>query len=81
MAAQIEENYLTGEDLDDLFTLLEGGFLNNDVELIKELFLTGVENYGQDDVYRCEHCKKVCKSQCGLTRHYSVKHTPHISIN
>lgn len=86
MAAHAGGDYLAGEDLDDLFELLEGGFLDEDVDFNVELdaVITEVEAY-EEVGYPCQDCDKICKSQRGLTRHRNVKHTtevtPEISTN
>ena len=35
--ANMSEDYLVGDDLDDLFLLLEGGFLDEDADLNREV--------------------------------------------
>lgn len=77
MAAQPVEDFIVGEDLDDLFALIDGGFLDDDITFNVELdaVVTEVSNDGEDTVmFRCKQCDKVCKSQRGLTRHCNSKH-------
>ena len=81
MAAQAGD-YLAGEDLDDLFELLDGGFLDDDIGFNVELdaVVTEISNEGEDIVvFRCKQCDKVCKSQRGLTRHCNSKHAPPVT--
>ena len=72
------EDYFAGEDLDDLFELLDGGFLDDDANFNVELdtVVTEITKDGVDAAFfRCQQCDKICKSQRGLTRHRNVKHS------
>ena len=65
-----------GEELDDLFLLLDHGYLEDvdfNVEIdavVIEVSVIGVSN----ERFKCDQCEKVCKSKRGLTRHIKVKH-------
>ena len=61
-----------GEELDDLFLLLDHGYLEDDVDfnveidaVVTEVSVVGVSN----ESFKCEQCEIVCKSKRGLTRH------------
>ena len=72
MAARQEK--LAGKDLDDLYDLLDNGFLDEDVDFEKDLAaLVIVES--QEANFCCDECSKVCKTQRGLTRHKNIKHS------
>ena len=77
-------SFLTGSDLDELFELIDGGYLDNDEEISKELE-TFVSELPSDEKflqgYVCNHCNKVCKSSRGLTRHTKSKHVVHIPFS
>lgn len=67
---------MAGDDLDGLFQLINGVFLEDNVDLNTELnaVVTKVKSCKKDELYRCQNCDKVCKSQRGLTRHSDDKH-------
>ena len=69
--------YLSGENLEELRKLLDGGFLDDDEDFNRELesATTAEENVEQKKVYVCEMCGKECVSSKGLKRHESLKHT------
>lgn len=78
MAASAQEDYLAGDKLDDLFQLLDGGFLDDDAIFnadVNAVVTEVMDNEKNKAVYRCQHCEIICKSQRGLTRHCNVKHT------
>ena len=66
-------DFLVGEELDQLYFLLDGGFFNETVEIDRDL-----ENLLSEDSsvesFICDQCSKVCKSKRGLTRHKNTKH-------
>ena len=72
------EDFLTGDDLDDLFMLIDGGILDGDqvlnqhIESIATKIASNEENLAAG--FQCNECDKVCKSQRGLTRHVNAKH-------
>ena len=72
MAARQEK--LTGKDLDDLYDLLDNGFLDEDVDFEKDLAALVIAE-SQEANFCCDECSKVCKTQRGLTRHKNIKHT------
>ena len=75
MAAR-EDDFLMGDDLDDLFFLLEGGHLDKDDIFDQELdvMVSEVAAGDQQSSFTCEICNKTCKSKRGLTRHTNAKH-------
>ena len=75
--ANMSEDYLVGDDLDDLFLLLEGGFLDEDADLNREVddLVTEVAADEENaEGYKCNSCDKICKSQRGLSRHKNATH-------
>ena len=72
MAARQEK--LAGKDLDDLYDLLDNGFLDEDVDFEKDLAALVIAE-SQEANFCCDECSKVCKTQRGLTRHKNIKHT------
>jgi hypothetical protein len=71
------EQFLTGDDLDDLFMLIDGGFLTDDEDLDRQVnsITTEISLDSNIATYSCSKCNKVCKSQRGLRRHINVRHT------
>ena len=70
-------DYFTGDDLDDLFTLIDGGFLDDNDEFNQEIDHIATEVASNEENisrFKCNQCEKVCKSQRGLTRYTNVKH-------
>ena len=70
--AQQAGDFLAGEDLDDLYYLLDGGYLDDDMEFNVEIDAVVSEVTVVDEsvaVFKCNQCEKVCKSKRGLTRH------------
>ena len=69
--------YLSGENLEELHELLEGGFLNDGEDFNRELesATTAEENMEGKKVYMCEICGKECVSSRGLKRHETLNHT------
>jgi len=71
-------DFFTGDDLDDLFSLIDGGFLDDNDEFnsaISNMVNEVSTDEGNNTGFKCSQCEKVCKSQRGLTRHVNVKHT------
>ena len=75
--ANLSGEYLVGEDLDDIYFLLESGFLDDD-DGFNKAFDTAVSEVSTDQetaaVYSCKECSKACKSKRGLSRHVNAKH-------
>ena len=71
--------YLSGENLEELHELLEGGFLDDDENFNRELesATTTEENVEGKKVYVCEICGKECVSPRGLKRHESILENVH----
>ena len=54
---------LVGEDFDDLYFFLEGGFLDNDEDFHIQLDNIVSEissDEGKTGWFKCKHCEKVC---------------------
>ena len=74
--AQKDGDFLAGEELDDLYFLLDGGFLDDGADFNVEIdaVVSEVAVDPSDSTYRCDKCDKVCKSKRGLSRHTNTKH-------
>ena len=75
--AQADGDFLAGEELDDLFLLLDGGFLEDDTNFNVEMDVAVSEVSAvctSKESFKCEQCEKVCKSKRGLARHIKLKH-------
>lgn len=71
-----------GDDLHDLFSLLDEGFLDNDCEfnleidaVVSEISMVSID----DQSFVCTLCKKVYKTKRGLIRHTKTKHAAECS--
>ena len=74
-------DFFTGDDLDELFSLIDGGFLDGDNSFNQDIESIAVEVAANEESlpsFKCNQCEKVCKSQRGLTRHINAKHRPPI---
>lgn len=69
-------DFITGEDLEDVYFLLEGGFLDDDESIASDINIIATEVSSDEEikVYQCDKCDQICKSKRGLTRHINVKH-------
>ena len=69
--------HLSGENLEELHELLEGGFLDDGKNFDRELesATTAEENVKGNKVYVCQICGKESVSSRGLKRHEILKHT------
>ena len=69
--------YLHGENLGEIYELLEGGLLDGDEVFNKELesATTMEEDVKGKKVYVSEIFGKECVSLIGFTRHETLKHT------
>ena len=67
--------YLSGDSLEEIYELLEGGFLDDDVHFHKELdAVTSTEEIDdKKKVFKCTMCRKECVSARGLKRHTTLK--------
>ena len=72
MAARQEK--LAGKDLNDLYDLLDNGFLDEDVDFEKDLAALVIAESHEAN-FCCDERSKVCKTQRGLTRHKNTKHS------
>ena len=64
MAARQEE-FIAGKDLDDLYALLDNGFLDEDVDFEKDLAALVIAESHEANCC-CDECSKVCKTQRGF---------------
>ena len=55
--ANMSQDYLVGDDLDDLFLLLEGGFLDEDADLNREVDEVAADEENAEG-YKCNSCDK-----------------------
>ena len=75
--AESTGDLFTGDYLDDLFMLIDGGYLDGDVALNEQIDAIAAKvASNENDIagFPCIHCEKVCKTQRGLSRHTNVKH-------
>ena len=75
--AESTGDFFTGDDLDDLFMLIDGGYLDGDVALNEQIDAIADEvASNENDItgFPCIHRENVCKTQRGLSRHTNVKH-------
>ena len=68
-----QDDFIFGEDLESLYNLLDGGFLEEDFEFEQDLNKLVAEETSESE-FVCESCSKVCKTKRGLTRHKNAKH-------
>ena len=68
-----QDDFLTGADLDELYSLLDGGFLDENFDLEEELESVIPEKTSEGQ-FLCERCSKTYKTQRGLSRHFNSKH-------
>ena len=68
--------YLSGDSLEEIYELLEGGFLDDDVNFNKELdAVTSTEEIDDKKKFlKCVIRGKECVSSRGLKRHKTLKH-------
>ena len=69
--------YLSGERLEEIYELLQGGFLDEDVDFNNELdAVTSTEQIDdKKKAFKCIMCgKKECVSSRGVKRHTTLKH-------
>ena len=76
--AALEADFLVGEELEELFVLLDGGFLDEDVDFnaeIDSMVKEVADSEENTSGFKCDLCRKVCKSERGLARgHQKCKH-------
>ena len=63
-----QEVFIASEGLDDLYALLDNGFLDEDVDFVKDLAALVIEESPEAN-FCCDECSKVCKTQRGHTRY------------
>ena len=76
MAARQEE-FIAGKDLDDLYALLDNGFLDEGVDFEKDLAALVIAE--SHEAISVDECSKVCKTQRGLTRH-KIQNTAPVEV-
>ena len=75
--AALEADFLVGEELEELFVLLDGVFLDEDVDFnaeIDSMVKEVADSEENTSGFKCDLCRKVCKSERGLARHQKCKH-------
>ena len=75
MAANAD--FLTGDELDELFLYTDGGILDGDWILNQQIESIATESSSNEENlvgFQCNECDKVCKSRPGLTRYINAKH-------
>ena len=77
MATQQEE-FIAGEDLDDLYALLDNGFLDEDVDFEKDLAALVIEKSPEGNSCSDE-CSKVCKTLQNL-RDTKIQNTAPVEV-
>ena len=77
MAHKDGGDFLAGEKLDDLYLLLDGGYLDDDADFNVEVDVAVSEVVSDQghSTYKCDQCDKICKSKRGHTRHTKMRHT------
>ena len=73
----VSGDFLAGEDLEDIYYLLDGGFLDEEETIAAEVDEIATEvarDEENTEVFTCDTCQKICKSRRGLTRHINTKH-------
>ena len=70
MAGQ-QDDFLTGAALDELHSLFDGGFLEENFNLEEELECVVPEKTSEG---LCERCSKTYKTKRGLSRHFNSKY-------
>ena len=68
--------YLSGDSLEEIYELREGGFLVDDVDFNKELdaVISTEEINDKKKIFKCNMCGKECVSSRGLKRNTTLKH-------
>ena len=78
MAARQEE-FIAGKDLDDLYDLLDNGFLDEDVDFEKDLAALMIAESHEAN-FCCDECSKVCKTQRGRKRDTKIQNTAPVEV-
>ena len=87
--AAISEDFFVCDDMDAILSLLGEDIAREDEDFVVEVnnIVGQLNETTPDSGFPCELCKKVCKSQHGLTRHKNTKHqqqiptTPSSTVN
>ena len=77
MAHNKDGDFLAGEELDNLYFLLDDGYLDYDADFNVEVD-AAVSEVAADQghsTYKCDQCDKICKAKRGHTRHMKTRHT------
>lgn len=74
--ARHAEDYLYGDDLDAVLTVIDADFYENDDDFDAELkaLIDDIPNDQSKSGFKCDFCDKVCITKRGLTRHCNAKH-------
>ena len=68
-----QDDFLTGADFDELHSLLDGGFLDENFDL-EEYLEPVVAEKTSEGQFLCERCSKTYKTPRSLSRHFNRKH-------
>ena len=79
--ANTEVEILEYINLNDMYILCDGDFLNEDIDFNKEIDTALSEIPSEALNFQCKLCKKVYKSIKRLERHNKSKHKPECSSN
>ena len=70
----MDEDFLTGEDLDAVFDLLDADILSEDANLNADIdiVVADIPDSAVKPPFPCSLCSKVCLAKRGLSRHCSA---------
>ena len=71
------EEFIPGDDLEDIFSFLDAGFLEGEGEFMEDVesMVPEVANYEENaPSFKSSYCSKLCKSKGWRSRHVNVKH-------
>ena len=76
-----QEEFIAGEDLDDLYALLDNGFLDDDVDFEKDFAALVIEE-SPDAKFCCDECSNVSKfvKLSGDLRDTKIQNTAPIEV-
>ena len=71
-----QEDFYVGEDLEAILAAIDEDIWDNDDGFNAEIdsLISDIEKEPSQIRFKCEKCKKVCKSKQGLSRHQNSKH-------
>lgn len=72
--ATFDEDFLFGDDLDAVLSLITDDVLTNEPELTSDVSTMIADASILSSSFQCPSCEKVCKTKGGLTRHQRTMH-------